>query len=386
MKYPLALSLLLVLLCSPCRSAWAKIAIYSQAAVNIELTAFDGLTEYPLFKGEVAANGRQEIQTDYHGLTLLHFAEGQRYPVIIDEKPLTIRITNPAEPPSFTGNGENEVFYKMLSGHVPVTRQYPFALLMIEARQLLDSSHSIATVKELIAKKREFQEFIRVHYETLKHSDMIKQLISQYFMMHEYADYHREGAPATDIRVQYHKAVLDGVGSWLEVLKAYLPEYEILNYCVSLYYNRSMVALASLIIEIFRAVSYCPGDEKKTFYFPDNLRITNSTRKIELQLDKLKGKKIMAFVSDDCFVSMVETVIKVRQLANQKNNPMVIVAPLQKLSEKHLIMNRMVSNGNMLFLNDEKWREDNLGQKIKLPLFVEIVDDFELPENSAPSR
>lgn len=38
-------------------------------------------------------------------------------------------------------------------------------------------------------------------------------------MMHEYVGYHIEGAPATDIRVQYQKAVLDGVESWLDILK-----------------------------------------------------------------------------------------------------------------------------------------------------------------------
>ena len=66
---------------------------------------------------------------------------------------------------------------------------------------------------------------------------------------------------------------------------------------------------------------------------------------------------MIAFVSDDCPVSMVATVIKARQFADQNKGGQLIVAPLQQLSETHLLMNRMVSNGNMLFINDEQWRK-----------------------------
>jgi hypothetical protein len=34
----------------------------------------------------------------------------------------------------------------------------------------------------------------------------------------------------------------------------------------------------------------------------------------------------------------------------------------------------MVSGGNMLFINDEKWRKVNLVKKIRLPLFIRIGD------------
>ena len=40
-------------------------------------------------------------------------------------------------------------------------------------------------------------------------------------------------------------------------------------------------------------------------------------------------------------------------------------------------MGRMISNGNLFFINDEKWRKDNLTKKIKLPLFVRLGDDFD---------
>ena len=73
---------------------------------------------------------------------------------------------------------------------------------------------------------------------------------------------------------------------------------------------------------------------------------------------------------------MVETVSKARQLAAQKENVPVIVAPLQKLSRNHLAMASMIRHKNMFFINDEQWRKENLPKKIKLPLFIRIGDDL----------
>ena len=353
-------------------AALALFVIQSQEAVDIELKGYNGLTDTSLFKGSLTSGTKQIIDTSYQGLALLIFAQGQHYPVIFGEQSFGLQITDPDTLPSFTGSSENEFFYKLLTGVEPTPGQYNFALLMIQAKKLLDSSHSIHTVAELNAMKEKFHAFIRTHYLNLQHSDMLMRLIDQYFMMHEYVDYHIKDAPASDIQVQYKKAVIHGVGNWLEVLKAHIPDHKILNYCVSLYYNRGMVTLASLIIDNFRDVAYCPGVEKQTVSFQDGLLVTDGDGNSKRRLDEFKTNKIIAFVSEDCPVSMVETVIKVRQLVDQKKNVLMIVAPLQELSEKHLAKRRMVSSGNMLFINDEKWRKENLAKKIKLPLFVEI--------------
>ena len=357
---------------SGCETARATLGIHSQTAVEIELTGYNSLVESPIFKGNLEAGSKHDINTPYRGLALLVFAEGQRYPVIIGDESFTLNIVGPGEPPSFAGSGENDFLYKKLSGENPPPGQYDFALLMIQAKDLLESTHSIRTVEELTAKKKEYHDFVRKHYENLKHSDMIRRLIAQYFMMHEYVDYHTEGAPAANIRIQYQKEVVNGVGSWLAILQPHLQQQEILNYCVSLYYDRSMVTLASLIIANYRDAAFCPGDEKETFSFPADMHIAEADGGKERKLGGLKGDKIIAFVSEDCPVSMVETVSKARQLAGRKENVPVIVAPLEKLSRNHLSMGRMISNGNLFFINDEKWRKDNLAKKIKLPLFVWI--------------
>ena len=364
--------LLFALHCILCGSSWAKFAIDSLAAIDIEMVGYNGLADNAIFKGRISAGDILQIDTPYRGLALLICADGQRYPVIIGDEHFTLNISSPEVPPDFTAGSENEFFYKLLSGDVPEGNKYPFPHLMIQAKKLLESSHSIHTHEELAAKKKEFHDFARDHYNSLQHSDMVRRLIAQYFMMHEYVDYLVEGAPATDIKIKYQQAVLSGVGSWLKLLKSHIPGHEILNYCVSLYYDRSMVSLASLIIEKFREVAYCPGEENKTFSFSEDLLMTDANGNNVRRLNESKGNKIIAFVSEDCPVSMVETTSKARKLIEQKEDVTLVVVPLQELSETHLAMNRMVSGGNMFFVKGATWRKENLVNNIKLPLFQYI--------------
>lgn len=367
-------------------SAGVMLAINSRMTVDLVLVGYDGLSEITLAREKVPARGSFTIDTPYTGLALLAFPEGQRYPVILQNESFTMNIEDPSRPPSFSGSDANDYLYAQLTGKEKETgtASDDFARLMIQAILLLESSSSIHTIAELSAKKKEFLDFVRDHYQDLRHSDIVRRLIARYFMMHEYVDYHVKGAPATDIRDKYQKAVLAGVGDWLEILSPYLPKSEILNYCVSLYYQRSMVSLASLIIDNYPNGAYCPGDKKEAFSFPGDLLISDGrSGSGERRLASFKGKKIIAFVSDDCPVSMVKTIIKVRQLADQKKEVKIIVAPLEKLSEKHLAMNRMVSNGSMYFIDGEQWCKQNLTKKIMLPLFIPLGDDLVLPDRTS---
>ncbi len=351
---------------------WAGPVLSSWTALTLELVGFNALEEISLFKGDLQAGGRHEIDTPYRGLALLVFSGGQRYPVLLDEQSFTVRIAGADMPPSFVESAANDFFYKALTGTAPIPEQYSFAHLMIQAKELLEQSRTIGTVPELTAMKDAFQAFVGTHYLQLQHSDMIRRLLAQYFMMHEYADYHIAGAPASDIRERYQKEVVSGVGGWLAILKPFLPQQEILNYCVSLYYQRSMVTLASLISDRFNDVAFCDGGAGETIRFPADLRIVAADGTTESALKDFKGKKLIAFVSAECPVSMVATVNKARQ---QKTIPL-IVAPVEKLAESHLAMAGMVRNGNMYFINDDKWRTDNLAKGMKLPFFVLLGSNF----------
>lgn len=343
--------------------------IVSEQAVRIELTGFEALAEKTIFEGELSAGEKQEIDIPYRGLALLSFPKGQTYPLIITDKPLMIRIDEPGIPPVFESGSENDYFYKLLAGAGPENEKYPFANLMIRAKSLIESSYNIKTLEELTAKKKAFHEFVRKNYQGLKHSDMVRRLMSQFFMMHEYVDYHQKGKPAADIRVNYQREVVNGVKGWLETLTPHLSKNEILNHCVAFYYQRSMVALASHIMQNFPESAYCSGEEKSSIKLPGKTRSTKGDDGPNMKL----ADKIVAFVSEECPVSMVEAVIQARRLAARNPDVPLIVAPVEKLSKKHLSIARMVSKGNILFINDDKWRKENLPGKIKLPLSIAIT-------------
>lgn len=371
-----AIFLLLVLFCGAGESTGAMFTMHSRIAVDTELVGYDGLGEMLLYKGSIGAGEKQEIATPYRGLALLRFSQGQVYPFIIGNEYFSLKIVSPDKPPTVSDSSNNEFLYRRLTGTGPEGVPSDFVLLLLQAKQLLESTYGIRTTGELATRKNEIHDFVRDHYDSLRHSDMVRRLIAQYFMMHEYVEYHTEDAPAPDIKVQYQQEVLNGVGSWLEILRPHLPAHEIVNYIVSFYYQRSMVTLASLIAENYQSVAYCPGSEKETWSFPKDLLVAGANGSRDRLLGTIKGEKIIAFVSDDCPVSIAATVIKARQIADQKKRVQLIVAPLQQLSETHLLMNRMVSNGNMLFIDDEQWRKENLAEKIRLPLFVPLGDNL----------
>ncbi len=351
-------------------TVWASFDIQSEVAVRTEIKGYEGLSEFTLFQGKPAPGMTHTVATTYKGLALVAFEQGQVYPLILGKQSFLLKITSSDTLPSFSGSGENEYLYALLKGAETEDTQYEFADLMIESKQLLNSTGSIRTVDELRSMKEKFHAFVRSHYQDLSHSDMLRRLIAQYFMMHEYVSYYREGYPASDIRVQYQKEIVDGVRNWLNILKPNIPEHEILNYCVSLYYSRSMVSLASKIMDNFREVAFCPGEEKSIPTFPPTLNLKNVHGR-QKTLQKVTGKKMIAFVSDSCPVSKIETVVTARRLARKKNETL-IVAPLQSLSADHLAISRMVSGGNIMFIDDEKWRKENMPAQMKLPRFIQI--------------
>ena len=371
-----AIIIFLLLLFCACTSVKNTIVvIHSPTVVDFELVGYDGLAVKVLFRGGITAGGEQKIATPYQGLALLRFASGQGYPVLLVDPSLTLSIADPTVPPTVTGSGANEFLSNRLTGNGPKGTPSDFALLLLRAKELLESTYPIRTVPELNAKKEELHAFVRDHYTSLRHSDMVRRLIGQSFMMHEYVTYGGKGTPPDDIRARYEQAVQDGVGAWLALLRPHIPEPEVLNYCLSLYYQRSMVTLAALIAESFPHAAHCPGATQETWHFPSDLRVVEADGRGERPLAAIKGEKIIAFVSAACPVSLVATVTRARQIADQGQRVQLIVAPVQPLSTAHLGMNRMVHNGHLLFIDDEHWRNAHLAETIRLPLFVPIGDE-----------
>lgn len=352
---------------------YADITVQSSKTVDITIIGYDGLQDIQIFSGNTKKGDKKKIKSGYQGLALLTFPGGQSYPLILHDKQLHLKIVNSSTPPSFPNSPENQYFYRRLTEKDTVTPKFEFANLMIQAKQLLESTYSINSLESLDSKKNEIHDFVGTHYGKLRYSDMVKRLIAQYFMMHEYVNYHTKGAPAGDFKKKYQKAVLSGVKNWVEILKPHIPDHEVINHIVSLYYNRSMVTLASQITSTFNGISYCPGTNKKKFSFPGSIKIINKNSSETITLKEIKGEKLFSFVSNDCPVSKVDTIIRARQLSKTVDKKLIVV-PLEKLSDEHLVMRKMLSTQNMYFINDDEWRKNNVQQKIWLPYFFLLPD------------
>ena len=373
-KLSAAWLLLSVVLFLAAQSGWAegqKLVIVSEVAVEAELVGFAGFAGKTIMAGKWQPHEKKDIATPYRGLALLRFTGGQVYPVLLGNKSFTMKIISPSRPPVFTGSAENDLFYKALLRGAPIADQYPFARLMIEAKQLLDASSSLKSVAELTAMKQKYENFVGRNYQSLQHSDMLQRLMAQYFMMHEYVKYHVKGEPVSAIKKKYQQEVLGGVGRWLALLEPHMPRWRILNHCLSLYYQRGMVSMAALIADNFTDFAFCPGTTGGRFSFPADLAVLAGDGSSGLSLGKLSGNKTMAFVSTECPVSMVMAVVKARQARQRKGEGLVVV-PLEKLNKKHLAMSRMVRGREIYFLNDEKWRQNSLGKTMRLPEFIMI--------------
>jgi hypothetical protein len=363
---------LLILFCAPFPS-WADIKIQSQTSIDITLTGFDGLKEIPLLQGNIAAGTQAKIDIPYRGLVLLGFAAGQSYPLIIGGEPFALQIANPGKRPTFSGSGENDYLYQSLAAGQPAANEnYPFAQSLLRAKNLLESTYTIKTLAQLTAKKQELTNFVAQNYPSLRHSDMLRRFLNQSLMMHEYVDYHVEGEPTAAIPQRYEEEVLGGVGDWLKVFSPHISPNDIVNACVAFFYERSMVSMASLIIDRFADEAICPGTLGASFSVPENLSVTDAQGRPQGTLADIKGAKTIALVSDACPVSLAAAVVKARDLARREGATPLIVAPLQKLSSTYKNMARMIRGERVLFIDDETGFSRKGAIRPKLPLLLEV--------------
>jgi hypothetical protein len=353
-KTPFLATILLLSFLWVAESAWAMLRIQSQIPVSVQLFGYSGLSEILLGEAELAAGQSHTVEGTYRGLAILTPAGGPSFPVLLGEETTTLLFEDAAGPPSFPGSRSNTSFYAMLTGGQQEDGEADeFARLMLQAKDLLESSYAIRSTAEAAAKSAEFYSFVGEHYRDLRHSDMVRRLVAQSLMMLEYVDYHVAGAPAGDIAIRHRQAIVEGVAGWLEVLGPHMSSGEIVDFCVLFYYRRGMVAMAGNIVERFRDIASCPGVEDLARQIPADTLLTNAEKTASVRLSALKGEKIFAFVSENCAVSMVEAVLTARRLAQQGNVAHLIVVPREPLSESHLAMNSMVSNGAMLFVTDQ---------------------------------
>lgn len=352
--------------------AGAELSISSATQMKVELYGFSALKERLLYRGVISPGSQLDIPTDYEGLGLLKVTGGKEYSVILGKEPVTIIFTLPNSSPQFVNSPENGVFSAWQQTTVTEgTEKFPFTKLLIEAKTLLETSRQITTPGELTTQKNLIHDFISRNYLSLSKSDMIKQLVVQYFLMHEYISYHTVSSSTDTLQLNYREEILDGVKSWRRILGKHMAEDEIVSFCVSFFFKREMVTLAYLLMEDNRDVATCPGEAPFPLQFPDTLKLTFGEG-IETELGKILTPKLVTIISTKCTFSMVESVMKARELVEKRKGVAMIIATVEPLNREHLAMSQLVNGGLLLFVNDEKWRVEQFKNKPFLPYFYSV--------------
>lgn len=322
--------------------------------ITVQVRAFDGLTTTNLYNGKIEPGKDVHITALYQGLALISFPGGQSYPLIIGPAKSSVIIDAANNIPNFSNSPENVVFYKSLQSDEPIPATYPFITLMLEAKRLLESSSSIKTMQELKAKRAAFYQFVAANYAVLRYSDMVARLVAQSFMMHENVSYQEKGGTPQDILVKYYAAVIACAKGWLDTLAPHMPRHQVMNHLVSLYYERSMVAMAARLLNAFEKDAICPKVENCAICgtLPEDTVVLSG--RLTQRIKDIDGRKDIIFVSESCPVSMTKAVVAAREADG--NDLTIIVAPLEPLSEKHRAMNGLLSGKKLLFVDDEKWQ------------------------------
>ena len=81
-----------------------------------------------------------------------------------------------------------------------------------------------------------------------------------------------------------------------------------------------MVTLASFIADNFRAFAYCGKEKPGLRDLPETLNLIHADGSAAGEVGEIKGAKTVTFVSADCPVSMVMTVIKAREAVDTKKS------------------------------------------------------------------
>ncbi len=397
------------------------IIIRSDTQIEFVLQGFKGFERLIIGQKIVAPDSQVELLTDYKGFALLIFKDGQQYPVIISDSILHIDLHEANTPPNFKNSSENEFLYEWLSKyrkqqHVLLLLQkkqdasditdlinleeikaeqsevekqqqqhietlanpeFKYVNTLLKARLLNESSSNIKTIDDLNAKKEEYHQFIDKNYEILQHSDMIIQLAAQYFMMHEYVSHVKKDISHT--KMHYQNAVVTGVGKWIKILQNRISSTKVIEFCAKLYYDRSMVTMAILIFDYYRDEFVA---ENINYLFPlkkqlPDFEFVNAMRLNKQNSSNLRANKIVAIVSDKSLFSKVETIALARSLADSNINIPIIITPIERLSESHLILDKMFA-GDLYFMDDKAWQEKYLNKEISLPQFILLDKDSKI--------
>lgn len=381
------------------------IIINSKENVDIELIGFNQFENFTIEKVKVDVDKPTILETEYKGFALLVYNGGQRYPLIIGKNDLKIKLTSPNIPPKFEDNKEMDFFYDYLSNYRqqqhetmllnetiknlgegdPLVKEldaqkakveedqlaliktldkvkYPTVVTVLKAKLLMESTYSIQTIEELDDRKDKMIQYVLKNYKVLQHSDMLLEILKQYYMMNEYV---------YNSNVTFEETIVKDANRWMNSLKKRISEREVLASIIQVFYNRGMISYASEIIK-------------------NNLGLVNGKSAEEIEIDlsdisdyvlewskgnnKRKMKdinyiKLISVVSDEDVFSKVETIKLQGYLNDKKSNINLITLPENKLNEGILGMNNLVQ-GEINYIANKGYAADKMGSNISVPFFI----------------
>ncbi|MBN2543885.1 hypothetical protein JXI42_13590 [bacterium] len=425
LELPIAMlsAILILAFLNTCNLEGSTLIFQSGRSLPLKLEGYDNFESFTIIDTSIDSGSSIKLTTDYDGFAIIKFFNSVQYPLIISQDTLSTYLHDPGEAPTVQNSPENEFMYGWLSTYVQsrsnlftleqelstidslepeydqkeaeiritqgqLEKQeellsasgFQYAKPLLQARLLNESTYGIKTLDELNEKREAFEHFVNNNYDILQHSDMLMELIKQYFMMHEYVSYLEEGSE--DIKgskkLQY-EYILSGVDDWVELLKGRIESREVVEFCAGLYYARSMVTQASRIFDHYRDEFLLNDTGVKKYLFERNeqfpdLAYVDAEMESRVKLAQLKGEKIIAVISGSSLFSKVETIILARTLEENSNNVPIIFIPVEKLSNDHLLLDKMFA-GDLYFIHDEAWQKEYINKDTLVPQFILLSND-----------
>jgi|GEM_PF-4034171 len=177
--------------------------------------------------------------------------------------------------------------------------------IILKALDLKESSSQIKTVEDLLNKRVEFIDFVRVNSDFLSYTQLVELMTWQYLMMHEYVYAGSKG--------ENERILFESIRQWADGLDPAVPARESVQFAIKFFYGRSMVTRAGEIMEQFPEYSWCGANDPKvpTTLTPQLEALPlkdNSNKNIGYLKDVNSPVKIAVVIRDGCIPSNVQQI------------------------------------------------------------------------------
>lgn len=333
-----------------------KIICPSDAGSSVSVMGYNYFDYDTIGSAKLDENGYAAINHNYKGFALITISNTKQYPIILNAASNTLNIISDEKVPVFENDVENNLLFRYLIAKDNILRktmaveeslnnfqegdpvyavilsekaklemtknvyaknltdsaQY-FASTLMLAKELMETTYNIKTYDELNDRKASFIDFIKSNLKTLRHSDMLQQLGSQYVMMNEYVVIGQNN---------HYEQVLKDVDDWVKAFGKEIGTKPIVEFFMNAYAGRSMLGMAGRVAANYQKEISCKVNIKKVSSKDKNFAdIDIRLSKGSANTAKLKSipssYKILYFFKNDCPAALVQNVILSRYMSSK---------------------------------------------------------------------